>query len=105
MIAVELEHKLAAALFEQRCAFWRMLLGEPTPDWKLLEDLHASLSAGEARFRRLQIESRRSQLQDAWKSSLAISPPDWRSLERIDAELAALERQSASTQPSPQDQE
>ena len=80
-----------------------MVLGEQTPDWKLLEELHASLSAGEARFRALQIASRRSQLQDAWKSGLAVSPPNWRSLERIDAELAALERQSGK--PSPQEEE
>ena len=80
-------------------------MGEQAPDWKLLEDLHASLSAGEARFRRLQIDFRRSQLQDAWKSGLAVSPPNWRSLERIDAELAALERQPGGCEPFPKNKD
>jgi hypothetical protein len=94
------EHELAAALWQQRCAFWRMLLGEALPDWKLLEELHASLCAGEARFRALQLDSRRSQLQDAWQSALLGEAPDWRALERIHREMAALERDSA---PAPSD--
>jgi len=99
---VGLEHELAATLWEQRCAFWRMLLGGPAPDWKLLEELHSSLCAAETRFRQVQIESRRSQLQDAWKYGLLGSAPDWASLQRIDAELTALERKSAGLDRPPQ---
>jgi len=101
---VELEHKLAAALWEQRCAFWRILLGEPAPDWKLLEDLDASLCAAEARYRQVRIDARRSQLQNAWKYGLMATVPNWRSLERIDTELADLEQQDAVREPVPDDE-
>ena len=101
---MELEHRLAAALWEQRCAFWRMLLGEPVPAWKLLEDLDSSLCAAEARYRQVRIDSRQSQLQNAWKYGLMASVPHWRSLERIDTELAELEQQDAVCEAVPEDE-
>ncbi|HVP42902.1 MAG TPA: hypothetical protein VMS96_05690 [Terriglobales bacterium] len=100
---MNLEQKLAAALWDQRCLFWRVLLGTAPPDWKLLEDLHASICAAEARYRQVHIDSRQSQLQSAWKYALMGSAPNWPSLERIDAELAALEQQSAPCEPPAED--
>ena len=100
---MELEQQLAAALRDQEHAFWRMLLGDATPNWKYLEDLHVCIAQAEARYRQVHAHTRQAQLQNAWKYGLMAFNTNWKALERIDGELARLERLSVSDDPLPQE--
>ncbi len=102
---MELEQQLAAALRDQEHAFWRMLLGDATPNWRYLEDLHACICTAAARYRQVHSDSRQSQLQNAWKYGLMAFSTNWQALERIDKELAELEQPSEAFVPEPDQDE
>ncbi len=100
---MDLEQQLAAALRDQEHAFWRMLLGDATPNWKYLEDLHCCIIAAEARYRQVHTDTRQAQLQNAWKYGLMAFNTNWKALERIDTELANLEKLDFESAPGPDD--
>ena len=85
-MASKIEEKLAA----QKQLFWQMLLGDATPDWHTLQELHGIISMTEKALPGAVREERLTMLHNAWRCGLQTNKPDWRYLEEIDRQIRAI---------------